>query len=206
MVDILRAPLIILTLWITALIVYASYSIFSKRATKFFFLTLVLLLNLALVIAFTSSRLLLFYIFFEASLIPTVLIILGWGYQPERLQASFYMVLYTVAASLPLLIAIGLIYNNRFSISFFLSQTIPRVINKISFPFALIITLAFFVKIPLYTTHLWLPKAHVEAPVAGSIILAGILLKLGGYGILRVSTIHYSTCPAISTIFISIAI
>lgn len=73
-------------------------------------------------------------------------------------------------------------------------------------PLSLILTLAFFVKMPLYTSHLWLPKAHVEAPVAGSIILAGILLKLGGYGILRISSLAHFTCPSISSPIIRISI
>lgn len=205
LLDILSTPLIILTLWISGLILYARYSIFNKRPVKLFFLFLIIVLNLILVVTFSVSNLLLFYICFEASLIPTILVILGWGYQPERLQASFYIILYTVAASLPLLIAILYIYTTNLSTSFLLSQTVPVISDLISFPFALIIRLAFFVKMPLYTTHLWLPKAHVEAPVAGSIILAGILLKLGGYGLLRISTLYYYTCPAISTIFISLA-
>lgn len=179
-------PLFTLTLWISALIVIArSYT--QILSSSKLFLLVILILNNILIAAFSSSNLFLFYLYFEASLIPTLILILGWGYQPERLQAGVYLIIYTIFASLPLLLAISLILKNNSHLSIILRfKTDTLLINPILEVWRIIIIFAFLVKIPLYSTHLWLPKAHVEAPVAGSIILAGLLLKLGGYGVITI--------------------
>nr|YP_010371603.1 NADH dehydrogenase subunit 4 [Halidaya aurea]UOW81231.1 NADH dehydrogenase subunit 4 [Halidaya aurea] len=180
--DMFSYGLMLLSFWIISLMFVASESVYKYNNYKNLFMLNMLFLLLMLVLTFSSMSLFMFYLFFESSLIPTLFLILGWGYQPERLQAGIYLLFYTFLVSLPMLVGILYLFKHTNSMVFYLLSLHSFELEVLYFS----LVMAFLVKMPMFLFHLWLPKAHVEAPVSGSMILAGIMLKLGGYGLFRV--------------------
>ncbi|MBA3296836.1 MAG: NADH-quinone oxidoreductase subunit M [Acidobacteria bacterium] len=186
-IDGISLFLVVLTGFLTPLALLSSWDSVHKSVKSFSFFVLVL--ETAMLGVFVSVDLFLFYIFWDAVLIPMYFLIGIWGYE-RRIYAAVKFILYTMAASVLMLIAIiGLAWAHTAATgtpSFSLIDLYSvQLSGRMEFWFFLAFAIAFAVKVPLFPFHTWLPDAHVEAPTAGSIILAGVMLKMGTYGLLR---------------------
>jgi NADH-quinone oxidoreductase subunit M len=182
-VDGISMPLILLTTFTTVLIVIASWENIEKRVAQYF--AAFLILEGLMIGVFSALDGALFYVFWEAMLIPMFIIIGVWG-GPRRVYATIKFFLYTFIGSLLMLVALIYMYLKSGSYELAVFQRMPLTLTEQTFIF-LAFFAAFAVKVPMWPVHTWLPDAHVEAPTGGSVVLAAIMLKMGGYGFLRFS-------------------
>jgi NADH-quinone oxidoreductase subunit M len=183
-VDGLSVWFVLLTAFITVIVVLAGWEVIEERVAQYY--AAFLILSGLMIGVFSAVDGLLFYVFFEATLIPMYIIIGVWG-GPNRVYAAFKFFLYTLLGSLLMLVALVYLYyasGGNFGIFDWHATRIGMTAQVLLF---LAFFLAFAVKVPMWPVHTWLPDAHVEAPTGGSIVLAAIMLKLGAYGFLRFS-------------------
>jgi NADH-quinone oxidoreductase subunit M len=183
-VDGISVWFVLLTAFVSIIVVVAAWEVITQRVAQY--MGAFLILSGLLVGVFCAADGLLFYVFFEATLIPMYIIIGVWG-GPKRVYAAFKFFLYTLAGSLLMLVAlIYLYYKSGGSFEIASWHKLPLSLHAQALLFFAFFA-AFSVKVPMWPVHTWLPDAHVEAPTGGSVVLAAIMLKLGGYGFLRFS-------------------
>jgi NADH-quinone oxidoreductase subunit M len=184
-IDGLSVWLILLTTLLTPLALLASWSSITERVREF--VTLVLLLEAGMIGVFCALDLFLFYVFWEAMLIPMYFLIGIFGHE-RRIYAALKFFLFTMAGSVLMLVAFLVLYHATGRETFDLEALVHQQVDpQLQLWLFAAFALAFAIKVPLFPLHTWLPDAHVEAPTAGSVLLAGVLLKMGAYGFLRLA-------------------
>ncbi len=182
-VDGFSMPLIILTTFITILVVLAGWDVIKKKPSQY--LAAFLIMEGTMIGVFASLDAMLFYVFWEAMLIPMYIIIGVWG-GPRRVYATIKFFIYTFFGSVFMLVALIYLYYKGGSFEILAMHQLPLNLHEQTLIFIAFL-MAFAVKVPMWPVHTWLPDAHVEAPTGGSVILASIMLKIGGYGFVRFS-------------------
>nr|YP_009332454.1 NADH dehydrogenase subunit 4 [Schlechtendalia chinensis]API68530.1 NADH dehydrogenase subunit 4 [Schlechtendalia chinensis] len=197
--DMFSYLMFMLGIWIISLVFLANFSI--KINYYKYFTILMFIFIMIFYFCFFSNNYIMFYIFYEVNLIPLIILIYGWGYQYERFKNWFNLFIYMIFFSLPFFS--GLLYLNKFS---FIFMYYFDYLDNLNFFFFFFLMMIFLVKMPMFMFHIWLPKAHVEAPISGSMILAGIMLKLGGFGIYHILSLIFKINLYLSFYLISLSL
>lgn len=188
-IDLLRYLIIALVLLMIFMVFFSFRVVNSFYINGFLVALMLLFLMILMLLGFFTSNLFMFYFFFELSVIPIFVFILSWGGSERKIEARYYLFFFTIFSSLLFFWGLLNLYDESgsFSLRLFVLFNFLVRFDYLYFLMALV----FFVKIPIFFFHIWLPLAHVERPIIGSIILASLMLKLGGYGLIRMNVVFF---------------